>query len=178
MQVRGIRGIRVIRGAGWKACFPWCLAGLLAAGCHGSKQAEASSVMHSEAADSVAVAARTVKRLERTESGALRIDLVAADFCADSIRIRRVDGTETVIYGPRQSSAVSGIEQSAVISETAADSSAVEAVAAHHELADSAAHEARESETTAVARPPSWLGWLALAIGALAVGKLFRIKNE
>ncbi len=151
---------------------------LLAAGCHSSRQAESSAVTHSQAVDSAAVAARTVKRLERTESGALRIDLVAADFCADSIRIRRVDGTEAVIYGARQSAAVSGIEQSAVMSETAADSSAVEAVAAHHERADSAAHEARESETTAVARPPSWLGWMALAIGALAVVKLFRIKNE
>ncbi len=139
---------------------------LLAAGCHGSKQAEASSVMHSEAADSVAVAARTVKRLERTESGALRIDLVAADFCADSIRIRRVDGTEAVIYGPRQSSAVSGIEQSAVISETATDSSAVEAVTAHHERADSAAHEEETSETAAVYKPPdmTWILWALLVI--------------
>lgn len=142
------------------------LIALLMAGCHSSRQAESSAVTHSETADSVAVAARTVKRLEWTECGALRIDLVAADFCADSIRIRRMDGTEAVIYGPRQSSAVSGIEQSAVISETAADSSAVEAVTAHHERADSAAHEARESETAAVYKPPdiTWILWVLLVI--------------
>lgn len=142
------------------------LIALLMAGCHSSRQAESSAVTHSETADSVAVAARTVKRLERTECGALRIDLVAADFCADSIRIRRVDGTEAVIYGPRQSSAVSGIEQSAVISETAADSSAVEAVTAHHERADEAAHNEQASEATAVARPPNmtWILWVLLVI--------------
>lgn len=154
------------------------LIALLAAGCHSGRQAEASAVTHSEAADSAAVICRAVKHLERTESGALHIDWAATAIEADSIRIRRVDGTEAVIYGPRQSAAASGIERRSEAREAAADSSAVEAVTAHHERADSAAHEARESETTAVARPPSWLGWLALAIGALAVVKLFRIKNE
>lgn len=153
-------------------------AALLLAGCHSSRQAEATAVTHSEAADTAAVAARTVSRLERAGSDALRIDRVAADFCADSVRIRRVDGTEAVIYGPRQSAAASGIERRSETREAVADSASVEAVAGRHELADSAAHEARASEATAVARPPSWLGLVALVVMIFAVLKLFRIKNE
>ena len=153
------------------------LIALLAAGCHSGRQAEASSVTRSEAADTAAMTAVGVSRLARTESGALRIDMATADFCADSVRIRRVDGTEAVIYGARQRSEANGIERSSLMNETSADSAAVEAVAARHERADSAAHEARESETTAVARPPSWLGWLALAVMAFAAWRLMRIKN-
>lgn len=151
---------------------------VLLAGCHSSRQGAATAETHSEATDSAAVAAWEVRRLDRTEADALHIDWAAAEFEADSIRIRRPDGTEATVYGPQSRLAAAGIGRQSEATESAQDSMTVGAVAVHAERADSTASEEHTSEVTAVARPPSWLGWLALVVAAVAIIKLMNLKSK
>lgn len=127
---------------------------VLLAGCHSSRQGAATTATHSQATDSAAVAAWEIRRLDRTEADALHIDWAAAEFEADSIRIRRPDGTEATVYGPQSRQAAAGIGRQSEATESAQDSMAVGAVAVHAERADSTASEEHTSEVTAVARPP------------------------